>query len=319
MDSLSRLLEVAHLRATLDKHCMLSASTVMDVAPQRSRSAAFHVLLEGTARFHVEGVELNLQAGDVVVIPSGAGHRVTTRGPEPVRATHETFGSAFTTTRTRGEGDPVIDLYCGHFDYGPGAGDVLFRTLPTPLRVSLATTAEEASMLRALSDLLRGETSNEGRGTAAVMSALCTVLLALVLRTAGSETGTAPVWTSMTDAGVGRVIDSVLRAPGDGWTIATLSETARMSRATFLRRFAASTGMTPGQFLTKVRIMAGADLLTGDDLTVAAVAAAVGYQSESSFSRAFRVEIGRSPGSFRRESRKPLPTRVVNPDHEPRS
>jgi len=73
-----------------------------------------------------------------------------------------------------------------------------------------------------------------------------------------------------------------------------------MARATFLRRFRRGTGTTPGQFLARVRIMAGADLLVFHDLGVSEAAAMVGYRSESSFSRAFRAELGQSPGRFRR-------------------
>jgi AraC family transcriptional activator of mtrCDE len=79
-----------------------------------------------------------------------------------------------------------------------------------------------------------------------------------------------------------------------------LAALTSMSRATFVRRFRQGTGATPGQFLARVRIMAGADLLTSADLSVSEVAAMVGYRSESSFSRAFRGELGQSPGRFRR-------------------
>ena len=73
-----------------------------------------------------------------------------------------------------------------------------------------------------------------------------------------------------------------------------------MSRATFIRRFQAATGMTFGQFVTRARLMTAADLLAGSDLGVAAVAAEVGYRSESAFTRAFRSETGQTPARFRR-------------------
>lgn len=299
MDALSRVLRMARLNAALDKHCLLAASTVMDVAPQGEREAAFHVLLEGECRFRVGEVELALTAGDVVIVPSGSGHRVTTPGGGRLTGTTESRGPVFVTTRSSGGGDPAIDLYCGHYSYGPGAGAVLFDSLPTPLRVSLASP-ERQPLLTALSSLLRSE-ALDGRGTAAVMSSLCTVLLTYVLRTAPTA-GSAAVWTGADDAAVARVIDAMLDAPGDEWSMERLAREARMSRATFLRRFQRSTGTTPGQFLARIRIMAGADLLSSGDLSVSAIAAMVGYRSESSFSRAFRGELGQSPGRFRRSA-----------------
>ncbi|WP_431280366.1 helix-turn-helix domain-containing protein [Leifsonia poae] len=80
-----------------------------------------------------------------------------------------------------------------------------------------------------------------------------------------------------------------------------------MSRATFIRRFSSSTGMTFGQFLSRARLMCAAELLTTSDLTVAAVAAQVGYQSESAFTRAFRAQVGQTPARFRRSQEATRP------------
>ncbi|GAA2077723.1 AraC family transcriptional regulator [Pseudolysinimonas kribbensis] len=300
MDALSRLLRMARLDAALDKHCLLAPATVMDIDRQGEREAAFHVLLEGECRFEVGDVVLELTAGDVVIVPSGSSHRVTTPGEGRPTGTIETRGPVFVTTRSVGGGHPAIDLYCGHYTYGPGAGAVLFDSLPTPLRVSLGSP-EQQPLLSALSALLRTEALDEGRGTAAVMSSLCTVLLAYVLRTARAA-AEAPVWTGAADPDIARVIDAVLDAPGDEWPMQRLAAVGRMSRATFLRRFRREAGTTPGHFLARVRIIAGADLLTSADLSVSEVAAMVGYRSESSFSRAFRGEIGQSPGRFRRSA-----------------
>ncbi|WP_285582531.1 helix-turn-helix transcriptional regulator [Actinoallomurus iriomotensis] len=92
--------------------------------------------------------------------------------------------------------------------------------------------------------------------------------------------------------------------PGRGadWSVAHLAQVAGMSRATFVRHFSHRTGMTVGTFLTHVRMMIAADLLTETDLTVAAVAAKVGYHSESAFGRAFRLASGSTPARFRRSS-----------------
>jgi AraC family transcriptional activator of mtrCDE len=59
-----------------------------------------------------------------------------------------------------------------------------------------------------------------------------------------------------------------------------------------------------GAFLVKTRLMAAADLLKSSDATVATIAAEVGYQSESAFSRAFRTEFGTTPARLRRDQRR---------------
>ena len=299
MDSVSHLIRLARLEARLDKRCLLAGATRMDVAAHGEREAPFHVLLEGSCRLRVGPHLLELAPGDVVVIPSGSPHQVTTAGPGPLQGVVETEGSAFRTTRGE-RGEPVIDLFCGRYTFGAGAGAMLFRSLPDPVHVSFGQSPESDEVLRTLGVLMRGEARREGDGTAAILSALCSVLLAMVLRTAQGPATTANLWTAAGDQRIAEVIEQVIETPGADWSIERLSRASAMSRATFLRRFGRSTGMTVGAFLAQVRLMTAAELLLTTDLTVVGVAGQVGYQSESAFSRSFRLATGETPARFRR-------------------
>ncbi|MFJ6121491.1 cupin domain-containing protein [Streptomyces sp. NPDC092129] len=301
MDSVSRLLRMARLGAALDKRCLLGAGTRMNVPAYGELEAPFHVLLDGACRLQVGTVLLDLRPGDVVMIPSGAPHRVITAGEAGPTGTAETAGEAFVTTRSEHGEEPVIDLFCGHYTFDAGAGSLLFASLPDPVHVSFGQSAESDEVLRMLSALMRGEARREGEGTAAILSALCTVLLAMVLRTARGEATGATLWTAAADGRIASAVEGMLNEPGADWTIERLSRAAAMSRATFLRHFSRDTGTTVGAFLARARLMAAAELLTTTDATVASVAGQVGYSSESAFSRAFRVHLGTTPARFRRE------------------
>ena len=309
MDGISHLLRMAQLEAQLDKRCLLSAATRMDVTPGDERDVPFHVLLEGECQIEVDGVLHSMTAGDVVIIPSGARHRITTAGAGPARSTSEVPGTSFATTTSLGGDGAVIDLFCGHYRVGAGAGSILFGSLPTPTHVSLFRSEDGKATLTQLSGLMRAEAHRDGAGSAAIMSAFCTVLIALVLRTATGAGTHDRVWTAVPDRRLSAVIQQVLESPGAGWSIEGLSRQSAMSRATFMRHFQAATGMTFGQFLSRARLMSAADLLTTSDLTVAAIAARVGYRSESAFTRAFQTETGETPARFRRNQR---PARLVS-------
>ena len=300
MDAVSHVIGLARVSARLDKHCLLGAGTRMDVAAHGALQAPFHVLLEGTCELHVRSRVLELVPGDVVVIPSGAPHRIVTAGRGKAQGVAETDGQAFTTTRSERRGEAVLDLFCGHYTFGAGAGAMLFRTLPDPVQVSFGRAAESDATLRMLSNLMRGEAQREGDGTAAILSALSTVLLTMVLRTARGSATDATLWTATGDDRIAEGIQQILKDPGAEWSIERLSRGADMSRATYIRRFGRSTGMSVGAFLTQARLMTAAELLATTDSTVAMVAAQVGYQSESAFSRSFRLATGLTPGRFRR-------------------
>jgi AraC family transcriptional activator of mtrCDE len=198
----------------------------------------------------------------------------------------------------------VIDLFCGHYTFSLGAGDMLFASLPDVVHIALGADTNEP--VRMLSTLMRRE-ANEGRpGTAAILSSLCNVLLAMVLRASPEQRlADQALWTGLADERLRVVTDAVLREPGRSWSIAEFAELATMSRATFIRHFNLNAGMSAGDFLTKIRMMTAADLLASTDHPVSVVAARVGYRSESAFGRAFRLAAATTPAQFRRQTTKP--------------
>ncbi len=302
MDTISHLLELARVRAKLDKRCLLAGATVMDVPAYGDAEAAFHFLLDGECTLQVGGRSIALTAGDAVLLPSSPPHRVRTTGAGSTRGIIDTPGATFDTIRTETDDESVIDLLCGHYTFGSAAGAMLVRSLPDPLLVSFGADREGDDALRSMTAVMRHEALNDGPGTSAILSSVSTALLAMVLRRSTGGLAESALWTAVDDPRIARVIDAVLRDPGAGWSIEKLAGIATMSRATFLRHFGRQTGSTVGAFLTTIRLMTAADLLSDGDLTVASVAAKVGYHSESAFARAFAQATGTTPGRFRRET-----------------
>lgn len=83
-------------------------------------------------------------------------------------------------------------------------------------------------------------------------------------------------------------------------TVADLADVAGYSPFHFSRVFAAHVGIGPGQYLTALRIDAAKRLLLADPWPVVDVAAEVGFDSLSSFSRRFRDTVGVPPAHLRR-------------------
>jgi AraC-like DNA-binding protein len=311
MDTITRLIRMARLDASLDKRCLLAGTTVMDVPGYGEGRAPFHVLLDGSCTLELPDRHVTLRAGDVVVLPGGEPHRVRTHGAGRTQGVVETPGSTFDTIRSQ-EGEGVIDLFCGHYAFGRGAGSMLFQSLPDPLYVSFAEAGDANEIVRMLSAIMRREAQDDGPGAAAVLSCLSSALLAMVLRKSNRPLTDTALWTAADEEWVRAVVDSVLREPGADWSVARLAHVAGMSRATFARHFPRRTGMTVGAFLAHIRLMVAADLLVDTGMTVAAVAVEVGYHSESAFSRAFRLATGSTPARFRRESTGRRPASSVS-------
>lgn len=105
------------------------------------------------------------------------------------------------------------------------------------------------------------------------------------------------------DPGVGAALSAVHGDPACPWTVGALAERARLSRATFARRFSALLGQPPMAYVTWWRLSSARALPRDTDLSAEAVAGRVGCTSPFAFAHAFRHAYGEPPGRFRRTAR----------------
>jgi AraC-like DNA-binding protein len=83
-------------------------------------------------------------------------------------------------------------------------------------------------------------------------------------------------------------------------SLSELAEECRLSVTHFVRAFRRSTGMPPHQWLLARRISKAKSLLARSDLTLAEVALACGFNSQSHLNKAFKTSTSVSPGRWRR-------------------
>ena len=81
--------------------------------------------------------------------------------------------------------------------------------------------------------------------------------------------------------------------------IARLAAEAGMSARTFLRRFKAATGLTPGDWLLAERLARARELLEGTRRPLDHIAAACGFGSPATLRHHFRTRLGTSPAAYR--------------------
>lgn len=79
-----------------------------------------------------------------------------------------------------------------------------------------------------------------------------------------------------------------------------------MSQRSLNRRFSQATGLTPGQYLQQLRLHHGCELLRDSNLSIAEIAAEVGYQDLGYFSTQFRKQMSQAPSEYRKSVRGKL-------------
>lgn len=82
-------------------------------------------------------------------------------------------------------------------------------------------------------------------------------------------------------------------------TVEQMARLAHLSPSQFTRRFRKLFQMTPGRYLTRVRINAACSLLTRTDLDLGTIAHRCGFHDASHFAKQFKGLIGMTPGAYR--------------------
>ncbi|CAE6900336.1 HTH-type transcriptional regulator MtrA [Paraburkholderia domus] len=323
MDTLSRLIDLARPQASLDLRCLLTGGFDIDHAPMEAGIAPFHLVLGGACVVETAGgVQVALHAGDFVLFPRGAAHRVRDMGRAAVTAPLTLGHDGMLPLRRNDGGDDPhdqvvneassdarkdtghgadLDLLCGRFVYAPGSAALLLDALPDPFHVSLGGV-QTLGALQTLIALMRAEAGQRQPGALAIVTALSLALFAMALRVHGEQNASSPgVLALLADARLGTSVQGMLSAPERAWTIAELGELAAMSRATYARHFSERAGMTVMDFLTQIRMTIACDLLLRTQRSAAEIGEAVGYQSEAAFGKAFQQSVGVTPGRYRRQ------------------
>lgn len=269
--------------------------------PPFESCAMFHLVTEGKMWLEDRWME----AGDFVLMPRGQGHAIRSQPGAPARSIFEhdrlILNPRCEVLRTPGEG-PETKLMCGvvRLDH-PGARHLL-EALPAVIHLRAA----EAPALSRLMELIAEEARFEGSGSFSVLTKLADVLIVQSIRY-WLETATCEDLQgrlgALSDDRICQALDLMHQAPGRPWTLSSLASEVAMSRASFAQRFTELVGEPAMTYLTHWRMDLAAKRLTTDPTPIASLAFDLGYESETSFSQAFKRIKGLSPGAYRKQAK----------------
>ncbi|MDG2527907.1 helix-turn-helix transcriptional regulator [Caulobacter endophyticus] len=86
---------------------------------------------------------------------------------------------------------------------------------------------------------------------------------------------------------------------GGDLALEALAAEVALSRCHFCTAFRQTTGFTPGEWLTALRLRRARQLIRSTPLRITEIALAVGYQTPSAFTHAFRRVFRETPSRFR--------------------
>jgi AraC-like DNA-binding protein len=270
--------------------------------PGAERLVLFHVVASGRCFVScADGERYWAKAGEVIVLPYGDTFLMGGVEPvEPVSILSVVPPPPWTEMPVvhYGEGGPQTDVVCGClysddplFDPALNAFPPVFVVRPPP---GPARNWFDASIAYALE-----ESSGQGRGLRSTKLPELLLIEVLRLQLANAPASERGWLAALRDPVLAAAMMAIHTTPERKWTVADLAKEAAVSRSLLDDRFRAVLGLSPIRYVSEWRMRVAQDLLATTEVTVAAIARRVGYESEEAFSRAFKRAQGVSPSLWR--------------------
>lgn len=293
------------LRAPWVAEAPPSRDIVSVVMPGAQRLIEYHLMARGSCWAHAVGAEpFRLHEGDLVLFPQGDPHVLASspgmraspalamyaRGSTPLPLLYELGAGSASDAR----------VICGFFGCDDRPFNPLLDALPRMLHVP-AQPGGDSWLSTLLMTAVRE--SRSGRpGAENVLARLSELMFVETIRRYLERLPEQAGWLAgLRDAVVGKALAAFHGDPAGTWTVDALARHAGASRSVLAERFTTLVGQPPMHYVTMWRMQLASRALK-DGAAVAEVAAAVGYDSEAAFSRAFKKAVGTSPGGWRREA-----------------
>ncbi|MEM7271262.1 MAG: AraC family transcriptional regulator [Pseudomonadota bacterium] len=305
LDVLSDILSRLDLQGTLYFRTSFTPPWAVEV-PAFSNVARFHFAYRGQCQVRVAGeaAPIELAQGDLLIIPHGASHTLLSGqgedDPAPLDRVLEQsgFGGSGVLVWGGADTDRETQLICGHFAFAEGRKHCLIDNLPS--HIHIRNYGEKAGRwMDATLRMIGDEAEGDDLGADLVALRLSEVILAQALRAYLGREGRDRVGLAgFADAHLSRALAGFHATPAESWTVERMATEAGLSRSAFAERFMDKFGVSTMRYVTSWRMLIARERLV-QGAPIGLVAEAVGYASESAFSRVFRQETGLSPGRYR--------------------
>ncbi|WP_422011232.1 AraC family transcriptional regulator [Roseateles sp.] len=286
------------------------------VAFPAQRSARFHFVGSGGCWLRTASRDwVRLTTGDAVLLPHGSFHVLAsdpgvpavdagTLARVPVSDNIYLVGggacAAGPAERDVGDGaEPADVMFSGALRFNLDPLHPLIAMMP-PLMLA-GDLARRDATVPALVDAMEREVALDRIGACGILARLADALAASIIRAwvecgCGSATG----WVAAVRCPrIGKVIAAIHAQPEGDWSVLRLAGLMGASRSSFSDAFTRTMGESPARYVAKVKMFQARRWIAQDGMRVAVAADRLGYESEASFSRAFKRVIGHAPSAAR--------------------
>lgn len=314
MDILSDVLQSIRLEGSVFFRSALARPWGM-TCPEND-TPLFHIVLFGHCWLQTSAMRqaIRVEDGDIVLIPRGEAHWIAD-SPHSERIPSTRLLEAYQCGAPLfQQGEIATQLLCGYFRFDKGLQHPLMSTLPPYLHIKQGSRTEDLWLRHMVETMdLEAEASHPGKDV--VVDRLCEILFIQILRRTEEALGQHGHFLAALEDPVIRQAMHLIHAQLDHpWTLEELAREAGTSRAVFAARFHQLVGVPPKAYITAWRLHKAARLLEDRGLSLSAVAAEVGFASDSAFSKAFKRCFKIAPSALRQRMQRALSPSLSDSD-----
>lgn len=276
------------------------------VAFPAKREASFHFVAQGSCWMHTatQGWQ-QLNPGDAVLLPHGTAHVMASSPDLPAVEIDSLARKAVSENLYLVNGAGPRDaaeqqvLFCGTMRFNLDPLHPLLAMMPEAMRA--ADLGQRDPAVHAMLEAMEREVALDRIGACGILARLADVLAASIIRAwVECACSDASGWIAAVRCPqIGRVLAAIHRQPERDWSVGELADVMGASRSSFIDKFSSAVGETPAKYVAKVKMFQARHWIARDGMRVATVANRLGYDSEASFSRAFKRVIGHPPSEAR--------------------
>lgn len=290
-DPLSQVLFVAEAQAAVSTGLEARGAWALSVSPAQVLKC--NVVRTGQCWLDAGGTQWRLEVGDCFLVAPGHAFVLGSDLSLPPIPAEQVFAGSGSAPFARLDGGAGADFRSlgGRMEL-PASAELLTSALPVV--AVLRSDSQAAQRIGWLLDRLEEESTHVSPGREAVSSALMQLVFIELFR--GLPHVQTGGWlAALADPRLGPALQAIHREPGRSWKVSDLADVASLSRSRFARRFHDVVGRSPMDYVLHWRMALATRRLAEPGSTVAEVAEALGYSSESAFGAAYRRATGHSP------------------------
>jgi AraC-like DNA-binding protein len=264
--------------------------------------AHFAMLSRGNCWLSVEGIPepIPLTGGDCFLLARDTSIVMRDSPRTRRRLTfREIAAKANSNVAHYGGGGAPTTVVCGALSFDRGSLKPITQLLPSFILIK--SDEVHTLALHNTMQALASEMAEQAPGSEVVANRLAEVLFIQILRAyiaSGVEWRNKGWLRAIFDPQIGTAMSAIHNSVNTPWTVESLAEAAGISRSAFAARFKELLGQTPLEYVTEWRMQKAMQLLQLRDKKLIDVARSVGYESDASFSKAFKRVVGANPGQF---------------------